>query len=173
MALTVRLATVADRLDIIDFWNFQRTQDTSWFRYAPQINGQFLAKVLAHDFNILVCRDEADAFLGFGMYKGAKITGFTAKTRVAFYRLLRAYCVRNPNVNAFSVMPAIASQELNWLQSLGANVDITAIGWEPLTPEQTAGKTRAEILAMRKAWLRRCNAASNEIATAIDTFFGV
>jgi hypothetical protein len=98
--------------------------------------------------------------MGFGLWLGPRLLGFTALNRDAFYRMLRVWAEENPGQRGLSVIPARDTTEKTWFDALGTG-EITPMGYKPIG--------RGDDPTKRKPWTCRLEGSLDALRAAVDT----
>jgi hypothetical protein len=151
--------TVDHSAAVADFWNAKAQDSNSWWYGSPAKTGEDIVNLLSHGFSLVVALDH-DVLMGFGLWSGPRLLGFTALNREAFYRMLRVWTEENPGQRGLSVIPARDTTEKAWFDELRTG-EITPMGFKPIG--------RGDDPANRKPWTCRLEGSLDALRTAVDT----
>jgi hypothetical protein len=143
---------------VAEFWNAKAQDSDSWWFGAPTRTADEIIGLLSQEYSLVVALD-LDVFLGFGLWLGQRLLGFTALNREAFYRMMRVWAQENPGQRGMSVIPARDTIEKRWTDELGV-AEITPLGHKPLKPGDDP--------VTRKVWTCRADADLDSLLAAID-----
>jgi hypothetical protein len=143
---------------VAEFWNAKAQDPQSWWYGSPTKTADQIAGLLSQGYSLVVALD-LGVLMGFGLWLGPRLLGFTALNREAFYRMMRVWAQENPGQRGISVIPARDTTEKGWTDALGV-ADVQPLGHKPLK----AGEDRAT----RKVWTYRAEADLNSLLAAID-----
>ena len=149
---------VAHTEAVAAFWNAQSQDPNSWWYGSPTKTGNEIAALLARGFSLVVAPD-GDQLIGFGIWTGPQLIGFTATNAEAFYRMMRVWVLENPGQRGLSVIPARDTTEKRWMDALGM-VEVSPLGFKPLKP--------GDDVAVRKPWTYRADANLDAMLEALD-----
>lgn len=144
---------------VAEFWNAKARDPNSWWQGSPTKTSEDIAALLSHGFSLVVAIDDKE-FLGFGLWYGPRLLGFTAKNAEAFHRMMRVWAQENPGQRGLSVIPARDTTEKRWTDALGV-AGFVPLGHKPLK----SGEDRAS----RKPWTYRAEADLDALLVAIDS----
>jgi hypothetical protein len=143
---------------VADFWNAQAHDPESWWYGSPATTGEEIADLLARGFSLVVAL-EGDQLIGFGIWNGPDLIGFTATNADAFYRMMQVWCLENPGQRGLSVIPARDTTEKQWMDALDV-IEVSPLGYKPLKP--------GDDQAVRKPWTYRADANLDAMLAALD-----
>jgi hypothetical protein len=143
---------------VADLWNAKAQDANSWWYGSPQKTADDIANLLSQGFSLVVALDHG-VLLGFGLWSGPRLLGFTALNREAFYRMMRAWALENPGQRGLSVIPARDTTEKRWADELGI-VELSPMGFKPLA--------RGDDPATRKPWTLRAEGSLDALRAAVD-----
>jgi hypothetical protein len=143
---------------VADLWNAKAQDLNSWWYGAPTRTAEEIIDLLSQGFSLVVALDSG-VLLGFGLWLGPNLLGFTASNRDAFYRMMRVWAQENPGQRGMSVIPARDTTEKGWTDALGV-ADIRPMGHKPLKPGDDP--------VTRKVWTCRADADLDSLLAAID-----
>ena len=130
---------------VADFWNAKAQEPNSWWYGSPVKTAKEIADLLLQGFSLVVAVDRG-VFMGFGLWLGPRLLGFTALNRESFYRMLRVWAEENPGQRGLSVIPARDTTEKAWFDELRTG-EVTPMGYKPIG--------RGDDPANRKPWTCR------------------
>jgi hypothetical protein len=151
--------TVDHAHDVAEFWNAKAQDSNSWWYGSPQKTAHDIANLLSQGFSLVVALDHG-VLMGFGLWLGPRLLGFTALNRDAFYRMLRVWAEENPGQRGLSVIPARDTTEKDWFDALGTG-EITPMGYKPIA--------RGDDPTKRKPWTCRLEGSLDALRAAVDT----
>ena len=151
--------TVKHASAVADFWNAKAQDPSSWWYGSPAKTGDEITSLLSQGFSLVVALDHG-VLMGFGLWLGPRLLGFTALNREAFYRMLRVWAEENPGQRGLSVIPARDTTEKAWFDALGTG-EITPMGYKPIG--------RGDDPATRKPWTCRAEGSLDSLRAAVDT----
>ncbi len=143
---------------VADFWNAKAADPSSWWYGSPTKTGEDIAALLSQGQSLVVALDRGQ-LIGFGIWLGPRLTGFTATNSEAFYRMMRVWTQENPGQRGLSVIPARDTTEKAWFDVLGAG-ELTPAGYKPISAGQDS--------ATRKPWTYHLDGSLDELQAAID-----
>jgi len=143
---------------VAEFWNAKAQNQDSWWFEAPWKSADEINDLLSQGFSLVVALDHG-VLMGFGLWYGPQLLGFTAVNQEAFYRMLRVWAEENPGKRGFSVIPARDTTEKRWMDELGV-AELKPLGHKPLK----VGEARAA----RKPWTLRADGPLDALRIAID-----
>lgn len=143
---------------VAEFWNAKAQDPSSWWHGSPQKNAGDITNLLSQGFSLVVALDHG-VLLGFGLWLGPRLLGFTALNREAFYRMLRVWAQENPGQRGLSVIPARDTTEKAWFDALGVG-ELTPMGYKPIG--------RGDDPTKRKPWTLRLEGSLDALRTAVD-----
>ena len=144
---------------VADFWNAKAQEAESWWHGSPATTGEGIADLLARRFSLVVALDGTQ-LIGFGIWNGPDLIGFTAANAEAFYRLMRRWCLENPGERGLSVIPARDTTEKRWMDALGV-IEVSPLGYKPLKPDDDQ--------STRKPWTYRADGSLDALLESLDT----
>ncbi len=147
--------------EVADFWNAKSQDPDSWWYGSPTRTGDEITALLSQGYSLVVAID-AKQLIGFGMWYGPRLIGFTATAQEAFYRMLRVWAQENPGQRGLSVIPARDTIEKRWMDELGV-AELKPLGHKPLK----IGESRTA----RKPWTLRADGSLDALRSAIDQHF--
>jgi hypothetical protein len=159
--MNIRPGTSDDTEAVAALWNAQAANPDSWWYLSPDKSKADLDELIAGPFTLYVAID--GDLIGFGLWQGALLTGFTASTAEAFYRLMREWARLCPGERGKSIIPARDTIEKSWIDVLPP-IELLPHGFKPLAPGDDP--------ATRKAWTYRCEAELDDLAVALDSVIG-
>ncbi|MGE0769302.1 MAG: hypothetical protein AB7L90_22900 [Hyphomicrobiaceae bacterium] len=159
MEIEVRKGTADDASAVADFWNAKAQDPSSWWYGSPQKTADDIANLLSQGFSLVVALDHG-VLIGFGLWLGPRLLGFTALNRDAFYRMLRVWAEENPGQRGLSVIPARDTTEMAWFDALRTG-EITPMGYKPIG--------RGDDPTKRKPWTCRLEGSLDALRAAVDT----
>jgi hypothetical protein len=144
---------------VAQLWNAKALEPESWWYGSPTKTPGEIADLLSQGFSLVVALD-GNSLVGFGLWYGPQLLGFTTTNQEAFYRMLRVWAEENPGQRGLSVIPARDTIEKRWMDELGV-AELAPLSHKPLKP----GDDRAT----RKPWTYRAEADLDALRKAIDT----
>ncbi|MGD9720563.1 MAG: hypothetical protein AB7O59_16830 [Pirellulales bacterium] len=144
---------------VADLWNAKAQDQASWWYGSPQKTADDIANLLSQEFSLVVALDH-DVLVGFGLWLGPRLLGFTALNRDAFYRMLRVWAEENPGQRGLSVIPARDTTEKAWFDVLGVG-ELAPMGYKPIG--------RGDDPTKRKPWTCRLEGSLDALRAAVDT----
>jgi hypothetical protein len=144
---------------VADFWNARAQDPESWWYGSPAKTAEEIANLLSQGFSLVVAIDGKE-LVGFGLWLGPRLLGFTATNREAFYRMMRVWAEENPGQRGLSVIPARDTTEKSWFDALSVG-EITPMGYKPIG--------RGDDPATRKPWTCRAEGSLDALRAAVDT----
>lgn len=144
---------------VAGFWNAKSQDPQSWWYGSPQKTADDIAGLLPQGFSLVIALDES-GLIGFGLWLGPRLTGFTATNSEAFYRMMRVWCDENLGERGLSVIPARDSIEREWFDALRTG-EIAPMGYKPIGPDDDPSD--------RKPWTLRLEGSLDALGAAIDT----
>lgn len=156
--MEVMKGTVDHASTVAEFWNAKAQDPTSWWYGSPAKTANEIADLLSQGFSLVVALDHG-VLMGFGLWLGPRLLGFTALNREAFYRMMRVWCDENPGERGLSVIPARETTEKTWFDLLGVG-ELTPMGFKPIGPDADP--------ANRKPWTLRLEGSLDALGAAID-----
>jgi len=146
---------------VAELWNAKAQEPASWWFGSPTKTPGEIADLLSQGFSLVVAF-EGESLVGFGLWYGPQLLGFTATNQEAFYRMLRVWAEENPGQRGLSVIPARDTIERQWMDELRV-AQLAPLSHKPLKP----GDDRAS----RKPWTYRAEADLDAVRIAIDKQF--
>lgn len=150
--------TVGHASAVAEFWQAKAADSNSWWYGSPSKTADEIADLVSQGFSLVVALDQG-VLMGFGLWLGPRLLGFTALNREAFYRMMRVWAQENPGQRGLSVIPARDTTEKRWTDALGV-AGFVPLGHKPLK----SGEDRAS----RKPWTYRAEADLDVLLVAID-----
>lgn len=147
---------------VATFWNAKSADPQSWWYGSPEKTPEEITNLLSQGFSLVVAIDGKE-LVGFGMWLGPRLLGFTALIREAFYRLMRVWAEENPGQRGLSVIPARDTTEKAWLDALGTG-EITPMCYKPIG--------RGDDPTKRKPWTCRLEGSLDALRVAVDMKLG-
>jgi hypothetical protein len=144
---------------VAEFWNAKAQDQASWWYGSPAKTAEEIASLLSQGFSLVVVLDHG-VLMGFGLWLGPRLLGFTALNREAFYRMMRVWAENHPGQRGLSVIPARDTTEKTWFDALGTG-ELTPMGYKPIG--------RGDDPAKRKPWTCRLEGSLDALRTALDT----
>jgi hypothetical protein len=144
---------------VAEFWNAKSQDANSWWYGSPQKTADDIATLLSQGFSLVVALDHG-VLMGFGLWLGPRLLGFTALNREAFYRMLRVWAEENPGQRGLSVIPARDTTEKAWFDELRVG-ELTPMGYKPIA--------RGDDPTTRKPWTCRLEGSLDALRAAVDT----
>jgi len=143
---------------VAELWNAKAQDPQSWWYGSPQKIADDIADLLSQGFSLVVALDHG-VLMGFGLWLGPRLLGFTALNREAFYRMLRVWAEENPGQRGLSVIPARDTTEKAWFDALGVG-ELIPMGYKPIG--------RGDDPTKRKPWTLRLEGSLDALRTAVD-----
>lgn len=143
---------------VAEFWNEKAQDSESWWFGSPNKTTEEIADLLLQGFSLVVAID-ARQLVGFGMWLGPRLLGFTATSPEAFYRMMRVWCQENPGQRGLSVIPARDTTEKGWTDVLGV-AETRPMGHKPIKP--------GDDVKSRKPWTYSAEGSLDALLAAID-----
>ncbi len=121
--ITVRTATGTDAASISALWITQSRNRASWWWNTGEPDDAAIARKINHPEITVGCAHDGRALVGFGLWLGRELQGFTALNKEAFYRLMILWCEGREGEVGCSFIPNRVTNERTWLDEIGVMED--------------------------------------------------